>query len=146
MTRTLAALVLVAILGLGACGTNATPTTALSEQEEQLEPDIPPDATESEWGRGAKWAALVPGNIVWWPWKAIGRGGRGIVDGSAEGFDHGMPILGVIFLPLNAITGFVTGLAEGAWMGPGIITPDHDYGREMAKPIRLPVTVWWYGD
>jgi hypothetical protein len=146
MIRRLSCFALIAVLALSGCRSNPTPETALSEEADRGTRELPPEAQDSAVTRGAKWTALVPGNVVWWPWKVIGRAGRGAVDGSAAGFDHGMPIYGVVFLPINAVAGFLTGAVEGAAMGPGIITPDHDYGREMSKPLRLPITVWWYAD
>ncbi len=147
MKRILAGLALASVLVLGACKSNPTPETALSKEPELQAPErLPGDARKSGLARAGQWTLLVPGNVIWWPWKALGRAGRGVVDGSVGGFDHGYPIYGLLFLPVNAVSGFVTGAFEGAWMGPAVLTPDDDYGRAMAKPLRLPVTVWWYGD
>ena len=70
---------------------------------------------------------------------------RGIPDGVIAGFEKDrMPIVGLIVSPINAATGLLTGMVEGAAMGPAFITPDTDLGRTFGKPTQVPTSIWWY--
>ena len=95
-------------------------------------------------GAGA-YAAVVPENIVWLPWKMVGGAIKGAGDGVGAGFEQGrMPAMGALFSPINLVTGFVTGFFEGAAMSPGLVGPSDDFGRAMGSPMKRATTVWWY--
>ena len=95
--------------------------------------------------RAGEWLWKGPLNLVWWPWKIVGKAGRGLVDGVGAGFDEGrVPILGLAMSPVNAAVGLVSGTVEGIGMGPGLITPETDAGKAFAKPTSVPTTIWWY--
>jgi hypothetical protein len=84
-------------------------------------------------------------NIVYLPWKLIGGAGKGAVDGVSAGFAKDrMPIMGLIFSPINAAAGLVTGAAEGIILSPGLVGPSDDFARAMGQPLRHPTSVWWY--
>lgn len=108
------------------------------------EPVVRPGKSEGG-ARAVQWLWKGPLNLVWWPWKIVGKGVRGIVDGVSAGFGEGrVPIIGLIVSPVNAVVGLGTGLVEGIGMGPGLITPDTDAGRAFAKPTSVPTSIWWY--
>jgi hypothetical protein len=93
------------------------------------------------------YAMTVPKNIVWWPWKIIGGTGKGFVDGIGAGFDDNrMPVLGLIFSPVNAVMGLVTGLGTGIVSEPGVIGPRTNFGRTMGLPTQRPTPIWWLPD
>ena len=84
-------------------------------------------------------------NIVYLPWKLLGGGGKGVADGVSAGFAKDrMPILGLVFSPINAVAGLLTGAAEGVALSPGVVGPSDDFGRAMAQPMRHPTSIWWY--
>jgi len=90
------------------------------------------------------YAMTVPKNIVWWPWKIIGGTGKGFVDGLGAGFDENrMPILGLLFAPVNAVIGTVTGLGVGTFSEPGVIGPRTNFGRTLGLPTQRPTPIWW---
>lgn len=146
---------LAASTALGACASSPAPaagapsapgaptarsaeTSASSATTEMSSP------RDSGPGVGA-YAAVVPENIVWIPWKMIGGAFKGAGDGVGAGFAKGrLPALGVLFSPINLVTGFVTGFAEGAVMSPGVIGPSDNFGRTMALPGKRVTSVWWY--
>lgn len=90
--------------------------------------------------------AMVPvENVVYLPWKLIGGAGKGVADGVGAGFSKDrMPILGVLFLPLNVVAGFLTGAVEGVVDEPGFVGPRDSFGRAMAMPVKRSTTIWWY--
>jgi hypothetical protein len=95
--------------------------------------------------RAGEYALTVPQNIVYLPWKLIGGGVKGASDGVQAGFDKGrMPLFGLLFSPVNLVTGFVTGAGEGLVMPPAVVGPDDDFGRAMAGPTDRDTTIWWY--
>jgi hypothetical protein len=96
-------------------------------------------------GRAGAYALAVPQNVLWVPWKIVGGGLKGAQDGVVAGFDKGrMPLLGILFSPINAVTGLATGLVEGAAMSPALVGPDDSYGRVMSSPLSRTTYVWWY--
>jgi hypothetical protein len=101
---------------------------------------------KSEGGaRAVEWLWKGPLNLVWWPWKIVGKSGRGLVDGVSAGFAEGrVPIIGLAVSPVNAALGLVSGMAEGIGMGPGLMTPETDAGRAFSKPLSVPTSIWWY--
>ena len=124
--------------GPGAASPRSAETSASSATTEMSSP------RDSGPGVGA-YAAVVPENIVWIPWKMIGGAFKGAGDGVGAGFAKGrLPALGVLFSPINLVTGFVTGFAEGAVMSPGVIGPSDNFGRTMALPTKRVTSVWWY--
>jgi hypothetical protein len=89
-------------------------------------------------------------NIVYLPWKLVGGAGKGAVDGVAAGFgkddEHRprMPAIGLLFSPLNAILGLLTGAAEGVADEPVLVGVDDSFSHAMGRPLRRPTTIWWY--
>lgn len=84
-------------------------------------------------------------NIVYLPWKLLGGAGKGVADGVSAGFAKDrMPIMGLVFSPINAVAGFVTGAVEGVALSPGVVGPSDDFSRAMGQPLRHPTSVWWY--
>jgi hypothetical protein len=84
-------------------------------------------------------------NIVYLPWKFIGGAGKGAVDGVSAGFAKDrMPIMGLVFSPINAVAGLVTGAVEGVALSPGVVGPSDDFSRAMGQPLRHPTSIWWY--
>jgi hypothetical protein len=95
--------------------------------------------------RAGGYVLAVPANVLWVPWKIVGTGLKGIPDGVSAGFAKDrMPVLGLLFSPLNAVGGLLTGMAEGVAMSPALYGPDHDFGRVMGQPMRHRTTIWWY--
>ncbi len=138
---------------LAACST--TPEreerTPLAWKAGDAPPAAPPprQATGKSTGlaRVGGYALAVPENVIWIPWKLIGTAGKGLADGVGAGFREGrMPAYGVLFLPINAAAGLVTGLVEGAAMPPMLVGPDDNFGRTLGKPPAHATSVWWYGD
>ena len=76
-------------------------------------------------GPGAgDYAMVVPENLVWWPWKIIGGTGKGLVDGVSAGFTpERLPILGLLFSPVNAVLGTVTGFHGRHLLAPRLHRP-----------------------
>jgi hypothetical protein len=105
-----------------------------------------PTGVEPSAGPGFFDYAMVPfENIVYVPWKFLGGGGKGVADGVTAGFAKDrMPILGVIFLPVNVIAGFVTGAVETVVMDPVFVGPRDSFGHAMAQPTRHATAIWWY--
>ena len=54
---------------------------ALEQEEEKAEDQGPPEVTRPGKTEGVarvgEWAWKAPTNVVWWPWKIVGRGLRG---------------------------------------------------------------------
>ena len=147
-------LVLCAIAcAASACATSGSKSDASgagsgsgSERERAAAAADPTYIEPENHGPGAvDYVMVVPENVVWLPWKLIGTAGKGAVDGASAGFGRpGMPILGVIFAPVNIVAGFVTGLAEGAVMSPGVVGPSDKFGKAMAAPTKHDTSIWWY--
>lgn len=97
-------------------------------------------------GPGAvDYAMVVPENVVYLPWKPVGGALKGASDGVMAGFDKGrMPLLGLLFSPVNLAVGFVTGVFEGAAGSPGVVGPSDDFGRAMSAPTKHTTSIWWY--
>jgi hypothetical protein len=96
------------------------------------------------------YVALPFENVVYLPWKFVGGALKGAADGVGSGFakdnagNQKMPILGILFSPVNLVLGFLTGAAEGLALPPGVIGPTDDFGRAMGGPMRHPTSIWWY--
>ncbi len=155
MTRRFLALLPLLVLLLAGCATApAMPDHATDVPGIVLQDDgtaaAEAEAEERAATRGRRgvgigdYALTVPKNLVWWPWKIIGGGGRGFVDGIGAGFDDNrMPILGLLFSPVNAAIGLVTGLGVGVVSEPGVIGPRTPFGRTMGIPTQRPTPIWW---
>jgi hypothetical protein len=153
MNRLLLVFLIATLTVLGACASPARlqqPGAASLEASPRAlsalvqEEEVRPGKSEGA-ARTGEWLYKGPSNLLWWPWKIIGSGLRGIPDGVVAGFDEGrMPVIALIVSPINAVTGLLTGMAEGAAMGPGLITPETDMGRAFSKPLTVPTTIWWY--
>jgi hypothetical protein len=148
------ALVLVSALVLaGGCKSSQPSQSAppkASTYDGEGEPKIkfksePAEPAESG-GPGAMSYVAVPfENIVYVPWKLIGGGAKGVSDGVSAGFAKDrMPILGVVFLPVNAVVGFLTGAVETVAMSPVFVGPSDSFGHAMSQPLRHPTAIWWY--
>ena len=93
------------------------------------------------------YALVVPQNLVWIPWKILAGTGKGIVDGIAAGFDADrVPLLGLLFSPVNAVMGLLTGLGTGTVSEPGFIGPRTNFSRSMGLPTKRPTPIWWLPD
>jgi hypothetical protein len=152
------ALVLVAAFGLASAACKSTPSdppkasTGDYKGENKIRfKEEPEPSSSSSGGPGAFDYAMVPfENIVYLPWKVIGGACKGGVDGVSAGFgkdssgNQRMPIMGLLFSPLNLVTGFVTGAVEGAVIDPGVIGPTDSFGHSMGQPLRHPTSIWWY--
>jgi uncharacterized membrane protein len=55
-----------------------------------------------------------------------------------------MPAIGLLFSPLNAILGLLTGAAEGVADEPVLVGVDDSFSHAMGRPLRRPTTIWWY--
>ncbi len=153
MRSTLLACVIACTLWLTGCAAPAanpaSPAPMVLQEgadggAEAAEPVARPGKSEGA-ARVGEWIYKTPLNAVWWPWKIVGSGLRGIPDGVIAGFDKDrMPLLGLLVSPINAATGLLTGMVEGGAMGPAFITPDTDLGRTFGKPTQVPTTIWWY--
>ena len=101
---------------------------------------------ESSGGSNVAGYVLAPfENVVYLPWKIIGSGVKGASDGVGSAFSRDrMPVLGILFSPVNAVAGFVTGAAEGIGIQPVLVGPQDDFSRAMAQPTRHATTIWWY--
>lgn len=105
----------------------------------------PPEETSSTGPTFGDYAMVVPENAVYLPWKVVGGGIKGVSDGVRAGFDKGrMPLLGLLFSPVNAAVGLVTGVVEGAFMSPAAVGPSDYFGRAMAAPTKRATSIWWY--
>jgi hypothetical protein len=51
---------------------------------------------------------------------------------------------GVLFSPVNAVLGLLTGAVEGLAVSPGLVGPEDNFGHAMGQPVRNPTTIWWY--
>ena len=100
----------------------------------------------SSGGPGAMAYVAVPfKNLVYVPWTLIGGGAKGVSDGVTAGFAKDrMPILGVIFAPLNVVVGFLTGAVETVATAPVFVGPSDSFGHAMAQPTRHVTAIWWY--
>jgi hypothetical protein len=84
-------------------------------------------------------------NVVYLPWKFLGGAGKGVADGVSAGFAKDrMPIIGLLFSPLNAVAGLLTGAVEGVALSPGVVGPADDFSKAMNQPLRHPTSIWWY--
>ena len=114
--------------------------------------EAPPPQEERSGGdsKVLGWIAAPFENVVYLPWKLIGGGIKGGVDGVSAGFNKDaegnqrMPFLGVLFSPVNLVFGFLTGAVEGVTIDPGVVGPDDSFGHAMSAPLRHPTTIWWY--
>ena len=148
-SRTCALVLCAAALAASSCATsksNSESSEARSERTRAAEAQDPTYIEPENHGPNAlDYAMVVPENVVWVPWKLIGTAGKGASDGVMAGFGRdGMPILGVIFAPVNLVAGLVTGLVEGAVLSPGLIGPTDRFGKAMAAPTKHDTTIWWY--
>lgn len=146
-----AALLAAAVAFAPACVTTSEPKDGMSSTVSRDTAkgggeSAPGDSGQSGVGRAGKIAATVPANIVWIPWKIVGSGLKGASDGVHAGFDkgRGMPLLAVLFSPVNLAAGLVTGIFEGAAMPPLLIGPDDNFGRTFSSPTSRATTIWWY--
>jgi len=96
------------------------------------------------------WIAAPFENIVYLPWKLIGGGIKGGVDGVSAGFgkdasgNQRMPFIGAVFSPINLVFGLLTGAVEGVAIEPGLVGPDDSFGHAMSAPLKHPTSIWWY--
>jgi hypothetical protein len=106
----------------------------------------PAPSESSSGGPGVMDYVAVPfKNIVYIPWKLIGGGGKGASDGVTAGFAKDrMPIMGVIFSPVNLVVGFLTGAVETVATDPVFVGPTDSFGHAMAQPTRHSTAIWWY--
>jgi hypothetical protein len=150
MNRALCA-ILVVVVGLfaGACRTSQPeeppkPSSGDASGEEKIrfQSEAPAPSTEP----GVVDYVEAPfENVVWWPWKIIGTGLKGAVDGVSCGFRPGrMPAVGLIVSPINLVAGLVTGMVEGIAMSPLLVGPRDSFGHTMGLPMRHPTSIWWY--
>lgn len=151
----IAAFVLVAALALAAgCKTSQSdvPPPTASTYEGEGNPKL---KFKDEGGGGGSqgsggpnalnWVAVPFENIVYLPWKVVGGLFKGASDGVSAGFAKDrMPIMGVIFSPVNLIIGGVTGAVEGAVGSPGVIGPSDSFGHAMSQPTKHATSIWWY--
>jgi len=108
--------------------------------------DDEPALSDKEPGFG-DYALVVPKNVVWLPWKTLAGAGKGLVDGVSAGFEpQRVPLLGLLFSPVNAVVGLVTGLGTGMFGEPGFIGPRTNFGRAMGLPTQRPTPIWWLPD
>ena len=108
--------------------------------------DEEPALSSKEPGFG-DYALVVPKNIVWLPWKTLAGAGKGLVDGISAGFEpERVPLLGLLFSPVNAVVGLGTGLGTGMFSEPGFIGPRTNFGRAMGLPTQRPTPIWWLPD
>jgi hypothetical protein len=108
-------------------------------------PDPEGTRADDEGPNAGDYAMVVPENAVYLPWKFIGGGIKGASDGVRAGFDKGrMPLLGLVFSPVNLVVGFLTGACEGSAMSPGVVGPSDYFGRAMSGPTKRATTIWWY--
>ncbi len=88
--------------------------------------------------------STVPENAIWWPWKIVGGTVKGFVDGIAGGFTPDrLPILGLLFSPVNAAVGTLTGFTIGTLSAPGLIGPRDNFSKTMSVPMARPTPIWW---
>jgi hypothetical protein len=151
----IAVLLLAAALGLAAGCKSSEPARQEPPKASTYDGEGPPKikfqnesptGTEPAKGPGFLDYVAVPfENIVYIPWKLIGGGAKGVSDGVSAGFAKDrMPILGVVFLPVNAIAGFATGAVETVAMSPVFVGPGDSFGHAMAQPTRHATAIWWY--
>ncbi len=122
---------------LAGCASTGAPAPAAQSGEGGFQ------STRPEAGFG-DYALVVPKNLVWWPWKIIGGTAKGTVDGIGAGFEEDrMPVLGLVFLPVNAVVGLLTGFGTGVVSEPGAIGPYTNFGSTMGLPMQRPTPIWW---
>ena len=147
--RTAVALVIL-VLACAACKTaqpqDQKPSTYDGEGKPKLKFEEAPAQSSGRPGPGVVDYAMTPiENIVYLPWKLLGGAGKGVADGVSAGFAKDrMPIMGLVFSPINAVAGLLTGAAEGVALSPGVVGPSDDFGRAMSGPMRHPTSIWWY--
>jgi len=148
MKRLVSLALVLGLLALGGCGTSEkkwTPEVKENGGEKTLELKTSRRKRSTGIARVGEWMYVAPLHGVWWPWKMVGHGGRGAVDGVTEGMTGGkLPFLGLLFSPVNAATGFLTGMVGGFAMKPYTLNPDMALGKTFARPTATPVNVWWY--
>lgn len=98
----------------------------------------PRAAQPSNWN----WLWAAPTNVVYWPWRAVARTGRGFVDGVILTFDDSeLPGMQPFVLPLNALGGAGIGLYHSFTFDPNAITPSvrpgTAFGGTLTKPVKL---------
>ncbi len=141
MRRILTAVLPLLLLPLAACASTA-PTAPLDPIALDPTPALQEDARRGP-GFG-DYAMVVPENLAWVPWKILGTTGKGIYDGVATSFSPGrLPILGLVFMPVNAVVGAATGLGTGVVSKPVFIGPRDQFARTMNLPLQRPTPVWW---
>lgn len=158
----IAVLFLVAALGLAAgCTTTQTgpnapsdaPVRKASTYDGEGDPKIKFKSDNGDAGGGEtsggpsaiSYVVAPLSNIIYIPWKLIGGGAKGASDGVSAGFSKDrMPILGVVFAPINLVVGFLTGAVETVALSPVFIGPGDSFGHAMAQPTRHATAIWWY--
>jgi hypothetical protein len=116
-------------------------------QDEGMDDDFDAEARDSKEPGVGDYALVLPQNLVWVPWKILAGTGKGIYDGVEAGFAADrVPILGLLFSPLNAVMGLVTGFGTGMFSEPGFIGPRTNFGRTMGLPTQRPTPIWWLPD
>ncbi len=120
------------------------------EHKIRFQEEAPPPAESSGGSKALAWAATPFENIVYLPWKFVGGALKGVADGVSAGFGKDssgnprMPIMGVLFSPVNAVLGLGTGAVEGLAIEPVLLGPDDGFGHAMSQPMRHPTSIWWY--
>ncbi len=151
--RRLLALLFTPLLLLAFAGCATVP----AEADRARDDVVPGVALQEEGGAGVDelereskssgfgdYALVVPKNIVWFPWKILGASGKGLVDGISAGFEpNRLPFLGLLFMPVNAAVGLLTGFGTGIVSEPGVIGPRTNFGRTMGLPTQRPTPIWW---
>lgn len=154
----LAVLVLVPAIALACAACSTTPKERSAPKASTYDGEGNPKIKFGEsGGGGAKaassddgagvldWAMTPFENLVYLPWKLVGGGLKGAVDGVSAGFAKDrMPIIGAVFSPLNAIVGFGTGAVEGVAIKPVLVGPDDSFGHAMGQPTKHATSIWWY--
>src|SRR5437870_5160951 len=125
MSRLAASLLVCLALAAGACQTTSSSSSSdapkqASTYDGEGKPKIKFQDQSGGGGGGSSggssvlgWVAAPFENIVYLPWKLIGGGIKGAADGVGAGFGKDktggqrMPVLGVLFSPLNLVAGFL---------------------------------------
>ncbi len=141
----LASLATLPLLIAGLAGCCSVP--AVTPAPDDLLPAVAYQASTGTTAQDAgilDYAMVVPENAAYLPWKMVAGLGKGIVDGGAAGFEpHRLPILGLLFLPVNVAVGGVTGLVAGTVAEPGFVGPRASFGRTMGLPLQRRTPLWW---
>jgi hypothetical protein len=144
-----AAVLVLAAAAAGGCKTSSDmqdpPPSGGAEMTESGAIRFRSESSSSSKGGAMRYVTLPFENIVYLPWKLVGGGFKGAADGVSAGFGEGrLPVLGVLFSPINAVAGFVTGGVQGLARSPFLIGPDHSFSYAMSLPTTSPTTIWWY--